>query len=98
LTSTVAVAADLAPAPRCSRLFVPEIPSGWTFRFIPYAWLVGLAGNSTVKGRTANVDLLFTKIVEETLGKGGTLLALMGDLEVRYGSRILTCKAATNSS
>ena len=85
LTSTIAVAADLTPAPAPQPTVVPEIPSGWTFRFIPYAWLVGLSGNSTVKGRTADVDLPFTKIVEETIGKGGTLLALMGDLEVRYG-------------
>ena len=47
-----------------------ELASGWTFRVIPYAWLSGLYGSSTVKGRTVGVNLPFDKLLEKTVGKG----------------------------
>jgi hypothetical protein len=61
------------------------LPSGWTFRVIPYAWLSGLYGSSTVKGRTVGVNLPFDKLLEKTVGKGNLPVALMGDVEARYG-------------
>jgi hypothetical protein len=62
-----------------------ELASGWTFRVIPYAWLSGLYGSSTVKGRTVGVNLPFDKLLEKTVGKGNLPVALMGDVEARYG-------------
>jgi hypothetical protein len=82
--SPVVSAADLQPIPE-SPPPPPQLTSGWTFRAIPYGWLLGLYGNSTVKGRTVGVNLPFDKIVEKSIGSGGTLLALMGDFEARNG-------------
>ncbi|MBV8427126.1 MAG: hypothetical protein JOZ88_07805 [Hyphomicrobiales bacterium] len=78
-------AADLQPVPEASPP-IPEVASGWTFRVIPYAWLSGLYGSSTVKGRTVNVNLPFDKLLEKTVGKGNFPVALMGDFEARYGA------------
>jgi hypothetical protein len=82
--SLVVTAADLQPVPE-SPPPPPQLTSGWTFRAIPYGWLLGLYGNATVKGRTVGVNLPFDKIVEKSIGSGGTLLALMGDFEARNG-------------
>src|SRR6516225_7968834 len=71
--SPVVSAADLQPIPE-SPPPPPQLTSGWTFRAIPYGWLLGLYGNSTVKGRTVGVNLPFDKIVKESIGSGGTLL------------------------
>jgi hypothetical protein len=78
------VAADLQPTPEAPPP-PPQLTSGWTFRAIPYGWLLGLYGNATVKGRTVGVNLSFDKILEKSIGSGGTLLALMGDFEARNG-------------
>ncbi|QEL24249.1 hypothetical protein FQV39_17930 [Bosea sp. F3-2] len=78
----VAGAADLPPPAPLSQ---PVPSSAWTFRFTPYGWLTALNGNQTVKGRTVKVDASFIDIVDATLGEGGTLIALMGDLEARNG-------------
>lgn len=78
----MAQSADL-PSP-----IVPEPPvrsSAWTFRFTPYGWLTSLNGNQTVKGRTVKVDASFIDVAYATLGQGGTLIGLMGDLEARNG-------------
>jgi hypothetical protein len=70
------MAADLQPIPE-SPPPPSELVSGWTFRVIPYGWLLGLYGNMTVKGRTASVNLPFDKLLKKTIGSGNTLLALM---------------------
>jgi hypothetical protein len=80
-----ALAADLSPAPEPQQVAPVQQPGGWSFRFIPYGWLVGLSGKQTVRGRTVAVNASFDKIVESTWGKGGSLLGLMGDFEVRNG-------------
>ncbi|SDR63903.1 hypothetical protein SAMN05519103_09164 [Rhizobiales bacterium GAS113] len=86
LMSAAALAADLAPVPETPPPAPAELSSGWSFRFIPYGWLTSLNGKQTVRGRTASVDASFPKIVEDTIGKGGTLVGLMGDFEARYGA------------
>jgi hypothetical protein len=82
LGSVVVQAADLPPP-------APPAPtvstSAWAFRFTPYGWLIALNGNQTVKGRTAKVDASFIDVVDATLGDGGTLFALMADIEARNG-------------
>jgi hypothetical protein len=57
------------------------MPPSWTFRFVPYGWLMALDGTQTVRGRSVNVDASFADIVE----KSDTLVALMGDFEARNG-------------
>ena len=84
MISPAAIAADLQPVPESSPP-PAELASGWTFRVIPYAWLAGLYGSATVKGRTVGVNLPFDKILELTVGKGNLPVALMGDFEARYG-------------
>lgn len=78
----LAEAADLSPPVPAEKL-VP--PPAWTFRFTPYGWLTSLNGNQTVKGRNVKVDASFVDVIDATLGEGGTLIGLMGDLEARYG-------------
>ena len=51
----------------------------------PYAWLTSLNGSQTVAGRTVDVNATFPKIVENTIGDGGSLVALMLDMEARNG-------------
>ncbi|MGO4677172.1 hypothetical protein AB4Z40_30195 [Bosea sp. 2YAB26] len=82
LGSVVAQAADLPPP---TTPVPPVMTSAWTYRFTPYGWLISLNGNQTVKGRTAKVDASFIDIVDATLGDGGTLFALMADIEARNG-------------
>jgi hypothetical protein len=77
-TTGAALAADLAPAPEATPVVVS---SGWTFRFVPYAWLPALNGTQTIRGRSAKVDASFIDIVE----KSDSIVALMGDFEARYG-------------
>lgn len=81
--SCAAQAADLAAAPAPA----PAIPidTGWQFRMTPYAWLTSLNGKQTVAGRTVDVDVTFPTIVEKTIGDGGSLVALMLDMEARNG-------------
>ncbi|MGO4739237.1 hypothetical protein AB4099_21995 [Bosea sp. 2KB_26] len=82
LGSVVAQAADLPPP---AAPVAPIMTSAWAFRFTPYGWLTSLNGNQTVKGRTAKVDASFIDVVDATLGDGGTLFALMADIEARNG-------------
>jgi hypothetical protein len=82
--SPVAGAADLQPVPETTPAFY-QLESGWTFRAIPYAWLPGLYGSSTVKGRDVDVNLSFDKLLQLTLGTGNFPVVLMGDFEARYG-------------
>jgi hypothetical protein len=57
------------------------MPPSWTFRVVPYGWLLALNGTQTVRGRSAKVDASFADIVRES----DTLVALMGDFEARNG-------------
>jgi hypothetical protein len=84
MISPVVTAADLQPIPESSPP-PSELASGWSFRVVPYGWLLGLYGNSTVKGRTVAVNLPFDKLMQITLGRGNLPIALMGDLEARNG-------------
>ncbi|MBZ6075745.1 hypothetical protein [Microvirga puerhi] len=77
-TGGAAQAADLAPTP--VEAPAPAI-SGWTYRFTPYGWLVGLKGTETIRGRSVKVDASFIDIVEHS----DSLVALMGDFEARKG-------------
>ena len=56
-STSSAVAADLGrpPAPVAE---APAMP-GWTFRFVPYGWLIALDGTQTVRGRSVKVDASF---------------------------------------
>lgn len=82
LGSIGAQAADLPPP---AAPVPPVMTSAWTYRFTPYGWLTSLNGNQTVRGRTVKVDASFIDIVDATLGEGGTLFALMADIEARNG-------------
>jgi hypothetical protein len=77
-TAGAALAADLPLAPAAAPVTAPP---GWTFRFVPYAWLPALNGTQTIRGRSAKVDASFIDIVE----KSDSIVALMGDFEARYG-------------
>lgn len=70
-------AADLAPAPPP----VIEMSPAWSFRVVPYGWLISMNGTQTVRGRSVKVDASFIDIVKDS----DTLLALMGTFEARRG-------------
>lgn len=56
----------------------------WTYRFTAYAWLPGINGSSTIRGRSADVDASFIDLVEHAqIPK--ELFALMGYGEARNG-------------
>lgn len=84
-TAGTAFAADLGSPPPTPMIEAPIVPAGWTFSFIPYGWLTGLNGSQTVRGRTMKVNASFIDIVDDTLGRGGTLIGLMADFEARKG-------------
>lgn len=77
-------AADLAPAP-ASQPAPPSFLPGWTFRVTPYGWLTSLNGSQVVRGRGVDVNASFVDIVESTVGQGGSLVALMLNMEARNG-------------
>src|SRR6478672_2114739 len=79
-----AMAADLPTAP-AAQPKPPTFSPGWTFRVTPYAWATSLNGSQTVKGRTVDVNASFIDIIDATIGDGGSLLALMLDMEARNG-------------
>ncbi|NIX76134.1 hypothetical protein [Microvirga terricola] len=58
----------------------PQIPT-WTYRFVPYGWLIGLRGTQTVRGRSVKINASFIDVAE----KADTLVGLMGDFEARNG-------------
>jgi hypothetical protein len=63
-------------------------PSGWQFRFTPYAWAPSVNGDVTVRGHSAGIDFSFWDIFDS--GSSGaeleSLAALMGYLEARKGA------------
>lgn len=84
--------ADLAGAadmPARAPLAAPVILDQWTFRAVPYAWITGLNGSTTVKGRTVDVDASFLDILERT----NSLLAVMGYFEAQKGPIFLFANA-----
>jgi hypothetical protein len=74
-----AIAADLSPPP--PYLEPAAVASSWSYRFIPYGWVIAMTGTQTVRGRSVKVDATFL----DTLEKSDTLLGLMGDFEARNG-------------
>lgn len=78
------VAADLPTASQ-TRPAPPAFLPEWTFRVTPYGWLTSLNGSQTVRGRGANVNASFIDIMDSTIGEGGSLVALMLDMEARNG-------------
>ena len=86
--STISRAADLPTADGYA--FVAPVaiaPSGWQFRFTPYAWAPSVNGDVTVRGHTADIDFSFWDIFDS--GSSGaeldSLAALMGYMEARKG-------------
>ncbi len=55
--------------------------SEWEFIVTPYVWVVGLQGDLTVKGRTADVDASFFDILEHS----DSVFGFLGNVEVRKG-------------
>lgn len=82
----LAQAADLGPGPVPEAMAPLPAPPEWTLRLTPYGWFVGLTGSQTVRGRTMNINASFIDIVDNTLGRGGTLIGLMADFEARNGA------------
>jgi hypothetical protein len=76
----MAAAADLDPGPAVSERQVEPAPRPWTVSFTPYAWLTGLNGHTTVKGRTTDIDADPIEVLEHLDG-----VPLMSYGEVRFG-------------
>ncbi|HWE15611.1 MAG TPA: hypothetical protein VG758_00285 [Hyphomicrobiaceae bacterium] len=55
-------------------------PGPWTLTVVPYGWLAGLNGHTTVKGRTTDIDADPIEILEHLDG-----VPLMGFAEARAG-------------
>lgn len=70
-------AADLSD----DQITVEPPQSAWQFRFTPYAWLLFLDGEQTIKGRTADVDTNIFEIIRES----DSLVGWMSYLEARRG-------------
>ncbi len=76
----MAAAADLGPAPAVSERRVEPALRPWTVSFTPYAWLTGLNGHTTVKGRTTDIDADPIEVLEHLDG-----VPWMSYGEVRFG-------------
>ena len=74
-----AMAADLYNSEPLGEPLPPA--TAWQFSFTPYAWLTGVNGNVTARGRTVDIDESFIDIVD----KSDSLFALMGFFEARKG-------------
>jgi hypothetical protein len=76
--SSPALSADLGPG----AAYVEPAPiDPWTFSFTPYGWLIGIDGNVTARGHTAEINENFFQIAEQS----DSLIALMGYFEARKG-------------
>ena len=51
------VAAHAADMPTKAPITPPPAIQGWTYSLTPYFWATSLNGSTTVKGRTADVDV-----------------------------------------
>jgi len=62
-------------------------PSGWQFRFTPYAWAPSVNGDVTVRGQTVDIDMSFWDLFDSGDSKAelDSLAALMGYVEARKG-------------
>lgn len=62
-------------------------PSGWQFRFTPYAWAPSVNGDVTVRGQTVDIDMSFWDLFDSGSSRAqlDSLAALMGYLEARNG-------------
>ena len=58
-----------------------ENPSGWNFRFTPYAWAIGISGSATVRGNTANLNAS----IFDLINKSDELIPAMGYFEANRG-------------
>ncbi|WP_252920351.1 hypothetical protein [Aurantimonas endophytica] len=79
VSGVAALAADVPTVPPADGP-VPTA-SSWSFRFVPYGWVIAMDGTQTVRGRSVSVDASFIDILE----KSDSLLALMGTFEARRG-------------
>jgi hypothetical protein len=72
--------------PTSSPAVAPDsgLPSQWSFRVTPYAWLTWMSGSQTTKGRTTDVSTN----VFQLLGNTGSLIPFMGYFEARYQDRV----------
>jgi hypothetical protein len=73
-------AADLGPGPAISERQVEPAPRPWTVSFMPYGWLTGLNGHTTVKGRTTDIDADAIEVLEHLDG-----VPWMSYGEIRFG-------------
>jgi hypothetical protein len=81
-------ATDLGPADGYGNpVPAPASPSGWQFRFTPYAWAPSVNGDVTVRGQTVDVDMSFWDLFDSGSSKVelDSLVALMGYVEARKG-------------
>jgi hypothetical protein len=63
-----ALGADLGSGPTVPEERVRPAPRPWTLTFTPYAWLTGLNGHTTVKGRTSDIDADPIEVLEHLDG------------------------------
>ena len=88
LLSTNSQAADLPSGDGYAYVTpVAVAPSGWQFRFTPYAWAPSVVGDATIRGRTIDIDASFWDIFDSGSSKVelDSLAALMGYLEAQKG-------------
>ena len=99
---TTSVAAHAADMPTKAPITPPPAIQGWTYSLTPYFWATSLNGSTTVKGRTADVDVGFFDILDHTqFPKGLFQLAALGEARNgRFGllTDILYMKADLGAS
>ena len=85
--SGAAMAADLTPMPTKAIVRPAPVLNPWTFTATPYAWVTLMNGSTTVKGRTADVNVDFNDLMDlvrrSEIPKD--LMAFMGYFEARDG-------------
>lgn len=78
--SNAAVSADLGAGRSVPEDRIPPTLGRWEFSFTPYGWLPGLNGNTTVRGRTTDIDVGPFRVLEHIDGVPG-----MGYAQARNG-------------